>query len=48
MTVALRTLLLDTAAAEEQAARGRETVLARHTCAHRAVELAAICEEVLR
>jgi spore maturation protein CgeB len=33
--------------AEAQAARGRETVLARHTCAHRAEELTAICEEVL-
>jgi spore maturation protein CgeB len=33
--------------AEAQAARGLETVLARHTCAHRAEELTAICEEVL-
>ena len=43
----LRTLLSDKAAAEDQAARGLETVLARHTCEHRADELTAICEEVL-
>lgn len=41
-------LLCDSAAAEAQARRGLETVLARHTCAHRAEELTAICEEVLR
>lgn len=34
--------------AAAQAERGRETVLSRHTCAHRAVELSQICEEVLR
>lgn len=33
--------------ARAQAERGRETVLARHTCAHRAKELTAICDEVL-
>jgi spore maturation protein CgeB len=33
--------------AEAQATRGLETVLARHTCAHRAEEMTAICEEVL-
>lgn len=43
----LRELLDDPEAAEEQAARGLETVLARHTCRHRALELTAICEEVL-
>ncbi len=47
MAAALRRLLSDRSAAEEQAARGRETVLARHTCLHRAQELTAICEEVL-
>jgi spore maturation protein CgeB len=41
-------LLEDPAAAEAQARRGMETVLARHTCRHRAEELTAICEEVLR
>ena len=43
----LRFLLTDKSAAEDQAARGLETVLARHTCLHRAQELTAICEEVL-
>lgn len=33
--------------AEAQARRGLETVMARHTCRHRAEELTAICEEVL-
>jgi spore maturation protein CgeB len=47
MTEVLRRLVLDKSAAEDQAARGRETVLARHTCLHRAHELTAICEEVL-
>lgn len=46
MTAALRLLLTDTAAAEDQAARGLEMVLAKHTCQHRAEELTAICEEV--
>ncbi|WP_263418618.1 CgeB family protein [Terriglobus albidus] len=41
-------LLNDSAAAEEQALRGLETVLQRHTCRHRAEELTAICEEVSR
>jgi spore maturation protein CgeB len=47
MTCELRVLLTDKAAAEDQAARGLETVLGRHTCVHRAHELTAICEEVL-
>ncbi|HEY0785511.1 MAG TPA: glycosyltransferase, partial [Acidobacteriaceae bacterium] len=47
MTEAMRALLEDPHAAEEQARRGRETVLARHTCGHRARELTRICEEVL-
>jgi spore maturation protein CgeB len=47
MEAALRLLFTSRAAAEDQAARGRETVLARHTCDHRAQELTAICEEVL-
>ena len=45
---AMRHLLSDGKAAAEQAARGLETVLARHTCMHRAQELTAICEEVIR
>ena len=47
MTAALRRLLTDSAAAEDQALRGLETVLTRHTCAHRAEEFTAICDEVL-
>jgi spore maturation protein CgeB len=47
MTNHLRILLTDKAAAEDQAARGLETILARHTCLHRARELTAMCEEVL-
>ena len=33
--------------ARDQAQRGLETILARHTCRHRAEELTSICEEVL-
>jgi spore maturation protein CgeB len=46
MVDAMRLLLSDSVAAEEQAARGLETVLARHTCAHRAQELTSICKEL--
>jgi spore maturation protein CgeB len=45
---AMECLLRDEKIAAEQARRGRETVLARHTCMHRAQELTAICEEVVR
>jgi len=45
---AIEHLLSDEGAAAEQASRGLETVLARHTCMHRAQELTAICEEVIR
>ena len=48
METALRLLLTDRTAREEQIACGRETVLARHTCDHRAKELSSICEEVLQ
>ncbi len=41
----LRRLLDDPAFAAALAARGRETILARHTCAHRVDELMAIIEE---
>jgi spore maturation protein CgeB len=47
MRVALQWLLRNPAAAEDQALRGLETVLARHTCVHRAEELTSICEELL-
>ncbi len=44
---AMQTLLTDPARAQAQAARGLATVLARHTCAHRAQQLTRICEELL-
>lgn len=43
----MRYLLDHPQAAQEQAAHGLETVLARHTCDHRATELIAICNEVM-
>ena len=46
MASAMRLLLNDEAAAQAQRARGLETVLARHTCTHRALELTDICEEL--
>jgi spore maturation protein CgeB len=48
MRKALMYLLGRPEIAAAQAERGRETVLRRHTCAHRATELSAICEEVMR
>jgi spore maturation protein CgeB len=45
---AMDCLLGDERAAAEQAARGLETVLARHTCMHRAQELTEMCEEAVR
>jgi spore maturation protein CgeB len=47
MLGAIESLLGDAEAARQQAARGLETVLARHTCRHRAEQLSLICEEVL-
>lgn len=44
---AMEFLLSDQKPATEQAERGLATVVARHTCMHRAQELTAICEEVL-
>jgi spore maturation protein CgeB len=44
MTGRLRDLLHDPARARELAEHGRRTVLARHTCDHRARELVAICD----
>jgi spore maturation protein CgeB len=48
MRDALQGLLVNPSAAQDQAQRGMETVLARHTCVHRAQELTAICEELVR
>jgi spore maturation protein CgeB len=48
MRQAIEYLLTSPREAELQAQRGLETVLARHTCLHRAEELSAICEEILR
>jgi spore maturation protein CgeB len=42
----IRSLLADPAAARSMAARGRETVLERHTCAHRVDELLGIVREL--
>jgi spore maturation protein CgeB len=46
MISAMRALLDWPAAANEQAQCGLETVLARHTCDHRARELTEICKEL--
>lgn len=46
MQQAIRTLLQEPARAKEQAERGLEQILARHTCAHRALELTQILQEV--
>lgn len=48
MGEAMRHLLENRSVAEAQARRGLETVLALHTCAHRAEQLSKICEEVLQ
>ncbi len=48
MTDALRALTADSALARQQAEQGRQTILQRHTCAHRAAQLTEICEEVLQ
>jgi spore maturation protein CgeB len=47
MRRAIERVLQDPTAAQAQALRGRETVLARHTCAHRAAEFEELCREVL-
>jgi spore maturation protein CgeB len=43
---ALRFLLSDDAARQELGEHGRETILARHTCAHRVDELFGICRRL--
>ena len=47
MKEAMEGLLTNPAKAKDQAARGLETILARHTCDHRARELTYICQELL-
>jgi spore maturation protein CgeB len=44
MTAAIRHLLRDESARRQIGINGRETILQRHTCAHRAQDLVAICE----
>jgi len=46
MTALLRSLLANPRAARRLAEHGRDTVLARHTCAHRARELESICRDI--
>ncbi|HVH45504.1 MAG TPA: glycosyltransferase [Labilithrix sp.] len=46
MRAHMRTLLSDPDACHELAARGRESILARHTCAHRVDELFAILDSI--
>jgi spore maturation protein CgeB len=46
MTEHLASLLSEPEQAHAQAERGRQTILARHTCAHRVDELEAILEEL--
>jgi spore maturation protein CgeB len=46
MCEAMEYLLKHPRAAADQALRGLETVLSRHTCLHRAKELSSICEEL--
>jgi spore maturation protein CgeB len=47
MKHAMEHLLGNKAAADAQALHGLQTILSRHTCAHRAEELTSICEELL-
>lgn len=42
----IRELLRDSAAREQIAAKGRETIRKRHSCIHRAMELVDICKEL--
>ena len=47
MTAELKFLLGDESARRQMARNGIETILARHTCAHRARQLISICEELV-
>jgi spore maturation protein CgeB len=42
----LKRLLRDDVARQQLAANGHQTILARHTCAHRAQQLQEICQEL--
>jgi spore maturation protein CgeB len=46
MTAELRRLLCDSKARHQLVENGLKTIRERHTCAHRARELLAICEEI--
>lgn len=46
MKAELRFLLSDDRARQQMAEQGLKTILARHTCAHRARQLISICEEI--
>ena len=48
MRAAIRHWLTDEEAGLDFALRGRETVMARHTCRHRAEQLSTILEDLLR
>ena len=48
MEAEIRNLLRDDLARQQFASNGLETIQRRHTCAHRAVELLDICEELER
>lgn len=47
MQEALRWLMTDRESADDQALRGLETILTRHTCHHRAEEFTSVCEDLL-
>lgn len=48
MQAAMTALLSDRKAADAQARQGLKTVLAHHTCRHRAEQLTSFCEDVLQ
>jgi spore maturation protein CgeB len=48
MKSAIQWLLRDDAAREQIAANGRQTILQRHTCSHRAAQLVEICEGLMQ
>ena len=46
MTAAIRSVLSDQGLADELSAHGRQTILSRHTCAHRVDQLLGIHTEL--